>query len=98
MEKLFDLFDEYEEYDDIINNLRSLLSNGDITNDEYNTILSNYDEYLKEWENQGGDYSRLLYDTFELLTSNYDYKDIQNFINGLQNMLDTTLEVENSLN
>ena len=49
-EILFDLFEEFDDYDDIIEDLRSLNSMGKLTDDEYDTILSNYDKWLKEWE------------------------------------------------
>jgi hypothetical protein len=46
---LFDLFESYENYEDIIDSLRSLNSLGEITDDEYNEILTNYDEELNKW-------------------------------------------------
>lgn len=49
-ELLFDLFDTYEECEDIIDSLRSLASNNEITEQEYDIILDNYDKWLAEYE------------------------------------------------
>ena len=49
-EILFDLFEQYEEADDIKDALRSLSSNGEITDEEYNKILSIYERWLREYE------------------------------------------------
>ena len=48
-EILFDLFEQYEEADDIKDALRSLSSNGEITDEEYNKILSIYERWLREY-------------------------------------------------
>ena len=40
-ELLFDLFDNYEEYEDIRDSLRSLASDNEITEQEYDIILDN---------------------------------------------------------
>ncbi len=45
----FNLFEKYEDYEDIINDLRSLNSEKIISNEEYNTILENYNSWLKEY-------------------------------------------------
>lgn len=49
-ELLFDLFDNYEEYEDIRDSLRSLASDNEITEQEYDIILNNYDKWLAEYE------------------------------------------------
>ncbi len=49
---LFDLFDSYEDVDDIIDALRSLESCEEITKDEYDKIMENYDDLCKEYECQ----------------------------------------------
>lgn len=48
-ETLFDLFKIYENVEDIIGALRSLNTSNEITKEEYDTILLNYDKWLKEW-------------------------------------------------
>ena len=54
MEKLksifFDLCDKYEWVEDMVSALRSIWSCGEITEDEYHIIQSNWDNWLKEWE------------------------------------------------
>lgn len=54
MEKeiLFDLFDRYEDCEDILHELRL---REDISNDTYNNILRNWDEYLAEWDRERGE-------------------------------------------
>ena len=47
---LYNMFDDYEEVDDIISNLRSLESDNEITSDEYDEIMDNYDSWLTEYE------------------------------------------------
>lgn len=47
---LFDLFDQYEEADDIVKSLRSLNSCNDINDNEYDTIMANYEQWLQEYE------------------------------------------------
>lgn len=49
-ETLFDEFDRFEDYENIIADLRSLNSLGELSNEEYNIILENYENWLKEWE------------------------------------------------
>lgn len=49
-ELLFDLFDNYEEYEGIRDSLRSLASDNEITEQEYDIILDNYDKWLAEYE------------------------------------------------
>ena len=49
-ELLYDLFNSYEDYEDIINALRNLESEKEITGKEYNIILKNYDKWLKKYE------------------------------------------------
>jgi hypothetical protein len=47
---LYDLFAEYEDCEDIIDALRNLNTEKVITNKEYNFIMANYEQWLKEWE------------------------------------------------
>ena len=47
---LFDLFDQYEEADDIVESLRSLNSCDNINDNEYDTIMANYEQWLQEYE------------------------------------------------
>lgn len=49
-ELLFDLFDSYEGCEDIIDSLRSLESGNEITEQEYDIILDNYEKWLAEYE------------------------------------------------
>lgn len=49
---LFDLFDSYENVEDIIESLRSLESENEITEEEYDEIMINFDLWLKEYEQQ----------------------------------------------
>lgn len=49
-EVMFDLFEEYKYYDGIKEALRSLNSEGDVTDEEYDMALECWDEWLKEWE------------------------------------------------
>ena len=49
-EILFDLFDQYEEADDIVESLRSLNSCNNINDNEYDTIMANYEQWLQEYE------------------------------------------------
>ena len=52
MEKLKQLFIDtaknYEEADDILNELRNLNTNKELSDDDYNTILTNWDSWLSE--------------------------------------------------
>lgn len=49
---MFDLFDSYEDCDEIIDSLRSLNSEGEITDEEYDYCLEHWDEILLDWESQ----------------------------------------------
>ena len=49
---LFDLFERFDEYYLIINDLKRLNSVGDISKEEYDYILENYDKWLDEWANK----------------------------------------------
>lgn len=49
---MFDLFDSYEDCDEIIDRLRSLNSEGEITDEEYDYCLEHWDEILLDWESQ----------------------------------------------
>ncbi len=68
-EILFDLFNRYEEADDIKDALRSLSSDGEITDEEYNKILSIYERWLQEYEK--GDLSSIYLDEIQK-HDNYD--------------------------
>lgn len=48
---LFDLFEEFEDYDPIKDRLRSLNSNGDLTDAEYDFCMAEYEDILNEWLN-----------------------------------------------
>lgn len=48
-ELLFDTFERHDTYEDIIDEIRSVHSCNDITDEEYNFILKNYDTWLDEW-------------------------------------------------
>ena len=48
---IFNLFDTYDTYEEIIDALRSLETNNEITEEEYNNILTNYNDYLNEYNN-----------------------------------------------
>ena len=48
---LFEEFETHENYENIVQDLRSLNSLNEITDKEYDFILENYNEWLKEWEN-----------------------------------------------
>lgn len=47
---MFPLFDEYEDCDDIIDALRSLNSEGEVSDQEYDQCLEHWDEILLDWE------------------------------------------------
>lgn len=49
-EVMFDLFDAHPDYGSIKEDLRSLNSSGDVSDDEYDLALEFWDEWLKEWE------------------------------------------------
>ena len=49
---MFDLFDSYEDCDEIIDSLRSLNSEREITDEEYDYCLEHWDEILLDWESQ----------------------------------------------
>ena len=44
-----DIAEEYTEYNDIKDRIRGLHSFGDITDDEYNYLIQNWDDILKEY-------------------------------------------------
>lgn len=46
---LYEEFNLHNNYDDIIDDLRSLNSSGELTDEEYNTISENYSKWLEEW-------------------------------------------------
>ena len=48
-EIVFDLLDTYEEYEDIIEGIRSLASDNEITDSDYDFILDNYDIWCEEY-------------------------------------------------
>ena len=47
---LYDLFEQYEWCEDIIDTLRNLNTEKEISDEEYDFIMANYEEWLKEWE------------------------------------------------
>ena len=47
---LYDLFEQYEWCEDIINELRNLNTENVISDEEYDFIMANYEQWLKEWE------------------------------------------------
>lgn len=47
---LFNLFDMYDNYEDIIYELRTFNSLSEISNEEYDIILKNFDKWLTEYE------------------------------------------------
>ena len=49
---MFNLFDSYEDCDEIIDCLRSLNSEEEITDEEYDYCLEHWDEILLDWESQ----------------------------------------------
>lgn len=51
-EVMFKLFSEYEEYDDIKDALRSLNSDGEVTDEQYDEYLDRWDTILAEWEEE----------------------------------------------
>lgn len=84
---LYDLFNKYEEADDIKEALRSLVSVGEMTDEDYNTILKNYEDWLHDWyldekqkhddydQNEEIQLSRIDEDTFRLFyeAENYEF-------------------------
>ena len=53
-EIVFDLLDTYEDYEDIIENIRSLVSCGELNDNDYDYILDNYDRLLEEYNKKVG--------------------------------------------
>lgn len=51
---LFDLFEQYEEYEDIIDSLRSMLTEKEITDNDFDYTMDNYDDILEEWLSKEG--------------------------------------------
>lgn len=49
-EIMFDLFDKYEECDDIKDALRNMNSDGEVTEEEYDYAILQWEDLLKEWE------------------------------------------------
>lgn len=49
-EVMFDLFDAHPDYDSIKEDLRSLNSEGEVSDEEYDLALEFWDEWLREWE------------------------------------------------
>lgn len=48
-EVMFDLFDECEDHDEIKDRLRDMNSDEEISDEEYDYLLSHWDSILKEW-------------------------------------------------
>lgn len=93
---LFDLFESYEYYEDIIASLRSL----ELTDDEYNTILANYDKELNKWLDLKGKeqqmldnskhYVELLNNCIEYLTELWEINEKQALKDKFTNILGFT--------
>lgn len=49
-EIMYPLFDMYEDYYDIKEALRSMHSNDDISEEEYDKCLEHWDDLLSQWE------------------------------------------------
>ena len=49
---MFDLFDKYEDCDDILESLRSLHTEGIISESDYDYCLQHWDEILLDWESK----------------------------------------------
>ena len=47
---LYDLFEQDEWCEDIIDTLRNLNTEKEISDEEYDFIMANYEQWLKEWE------------------------------------------------
>ena len=47
---MYDLFSKYKAYEDIKDELREMNSSDEISDQEYDYIILNYDELLSEWE------------------------------------------------
>lgn len=45
----FDICDKYDNYEDMKNALRSLRSTHEMTNEDYNYILTKWDEWVEEY-------------------------------------------------
>lgn len=59
---LFDLFDKYEDVENIIHDLRNL----GLGEQSYNTIMENYNSWLKEYEkNNWKNYKKVLTNTLK---------------------------------
>lgn len=54
-EILFDLFDDNDDADEIKDILRSMVSEWQLEQKDYDTILENWDEWLGEWHNENFD-------------------------------------------
>ena len=94
-EILFDLFDSYEEAEDIIDALRSLESCKEITEDEYDKIMENYDDWCKEYEHQEKKFYILReLDKFDLINpSDKNVKKYYSILTGLDSKDDIQEEI-----
>ena len=92
---LFDLFDCYEEVEDIIDALRSLESCKEITEDEYDKIMENYDDWCKEYEHQEKKFYILReLDKFDLINpSDKNVKKYYSILTGLDSKDDIQEEI-----
>lgn len=92
---LFDLFDCYEEVEDIIDALRSLESCKEITEDEYDKIMENYDDWCKEYEHQKKKFYILReLDKFDLINpSDKNVKKYYSILTGLDSKDDIQEEI-----
>ena len=92
---LFDLFDCYEEVEDIIDALRSVESCKEITEDEYDKIMENYDDWCKEYEHQEKKFYILReLDKFDLINpSDKNVKKYYSILTGLDSKDDIQEEI-----
>ena len=75
---LFELFCEFNNYEDIIYALRNKHSDYIITDEEYNSILENYDKWLKEWEEDTNTLENIIDDLLQDYYNDlYEYENIE---------------------
>ena len=91
---LFDLFESYEDYENIISALRSLNTENEITDDEYDYIISNYDELLDEWLKKQDDKQEVI-DNIEDLKNDIRDEIINNISYDINGVYDKSMEEEN---
>ena len=74
-EILFDLFSQYDEAEQIINALRDYQSADVITSQQYDEIMENYEELLKEWKA-----TQTTSETFQDISREFFMKQINNIL------------------